>query len=97
MPLTGCVCGGQLDPCSHGVGTLAEITRQLVKSIQSSITADWFSREPVRAKLRSHIRRLLSRYDYPPDHERSAVDLVVRQMETFANEWSSRPERLRNS
>ncbi|WP_406080422.1 type I restriction endonuclease subunit R [Micromonospora sp. NBC_00858] len=70
-----------------GVGTLAEIARQLVKSIQSSITVDWFSREPVRAKLRSHIRRLLARYDYPPDHERAAVDLVIRQMETFANEW----------
>ncbi|WP_028182795.1 type I restriction endonuclease subunit R [Salinispora arenicola] len=71
-----------------GVGTLAEIARQLVTSIQSSITVDWFSREPVRAKLRSHIRRLLARYDYPPDQERAAVDLVIRQMETFANEWA---------
>jgi len=71
-----------------GVGTLAEIARELVKSIQSSITVDWFSREPVRAKLRSHIRRLLARYDYPPDHERAAVDLVIRQMETFADEWA---------
>nr|WP_243709533.1 type I restriction endonuclease subunit R [Micromonospora sp. 15K316] len=71
-----------------GVGTLAEIARELVKSIQNSITVDWFSREPVRAKLRSHIRRLLARYDYPPDHERAAVDLVIRQMETFANEWA---------
>nr|WP_223884201.1 type I restriction enzyme endonuclease domain-containing protein [Micromonospora craniellae] len=71
-----------------GVGTLAEIARELVKSIQSSITVDWFSREPVRAKLRSHIRRLLARYDHPPDHERAAVDLVIRQMETFANEWA---------
>ncbi|MFV2097404.1 type I restriction endonuclease subunit R [Micromonospora sp. LOL_014] len=71
-----------------GIGTLAEIARELVKSIQSSITVDWFSREPVRAKLRSHIRRLLARYDYPPDHERAAVDLVIRQMETFADEWA---------
>ncbi|MDI5936679.1 MULTISPECIES: type I restriction endonuclease subunit R [unclassified Micromonospora] len=71
-----------------GIGTLAEIARELVRSIQSSITVDWFSREPVRAKLRSHIRRLLARYDYPPDHERAAVDLVIRQMETFANEWA---------
>ncbi|MFY1696722.1 type I restriction endonuclease subunit R [Solwaraspora sp. WMMA2101] len=71
-----------------GVGTLADIARELVKSIQSSITVDWFSREPVRAKLRSHIRRLLARYDYPPDHERAAVDLVIRQMETFADEWA---------
>ncbi|MEV0391777.1 type I restriction enzyme endonuclease domain-containing protein [Polymorphospora rubra] len=42
----------------------------------------------MRAKLRSHIRRLLARYDYPPDHERAADDLVIRRMETFANEWA---------
>jgi type I restriction enzyme R subunit len=71
-----------------GIGTLAEIARELVKSVQSTITVDWFSREPVRAKLRSHIRRLLARYDYPPDHERAAVDLVLRQLETFATEWA---------
>jgi len=71
-----------------GIGKLAEIARELVKSIQSSITVDWFSREPVRAKLRSHIHRLLARYDYPPDHERAAIDLVIRQMETFANDWA---------
>ncbi|WP_267898684.1 type I restriction enzyme endonuclease domain-containing protein [Micromonospora radicis] len=69
-----------------GVGTLAEIARELVKSMQSSITVGWFSREPVHAKLRSHIRRLLAR----PDHYRATVDLVVRQMETFTNEWAGR-------
>jgi type I restriction enzyme R subunit len=35
-----------------GIGTLAEIAPELVKSIQPSITVDWFSREPVRAQLR---------------------------------------------
>jgi type I restriction enzyme R subunit len=65
----------------RGIGKLAEIARELVKSIQSSITVDWFSREPVRAKLRTHIRRLLARYDYPPDRERAAVDRVIRQMD----------------
>ncbi|GAA2596305.1 type I restriction endonuclease subunit R [Winogradskya consettensis] len=72
-----------------GVGKLADIARELVKSIESTITVDWFSREPVRAKLRTHIRRLLARYDYPPDHERIAVDLVLRQLETFATEWTT--------
>jgi hypothetical protein len=50
---------------------------------------DWFSREPVRAKLRTHIRRLLARYDYPPDHERAAVVPVLRQLETFATDWAT--------
>jgi type I restriction enzyme R subunit len=72
-----------------GIGKLADIARELVKSVQSMITVDWFSREPVRAKLRTHIRRLLARYDYPPDHERAAVDLVLRQLETFAADWAT--------
>jgi type I restriction enzyme, R subunit len=77
-----------------GIGKLADIARELVKSVQSTITVDWFSREPVRAKLRSHIRRLLARYDYPPDHERAAVDLVLRQLETFATDWATSPKTL---
>ncbi|MEU4215890.1 type I restriction endonuclease subunit R [Actinoplanes sp. NPDC026623] len=71
-----------------GDDELAKIARELVKTIRSRITVDWYSREPVRAKLRTHIRRLLARHDYPPDHERAAVDLVIRQLETFAAEWA---------
>ncbi|WP_010694356.1 type I restriction enzyme endonuclease domain-containing protein [Saccharopolyspora spinosa] len=41
----------------------------------------------MRAKLRSVIRRVLAKFEYPPDEEREAVDLVIKQVETFANEW----------
>jgi type I restriction enzyme R subunit len=30
----------------------------------------------------------LAKFDYPPEEERTAVDLVIKQMETFANEWA---------
>jgi Domain of unknown function (DUF3387) len=36
--------------------------------------------------LRTIIRRLLARYDYPPDAEAKAIELVIRQMETFAED-----------
>ncbi|MDH6578855.1 type I restriction endonuclease subunit R [Kitasatospora sp. MAP5-34] len=71
-----------------GDDTLAEIARTLVKTIHKELKPDWLSREPVRAKLRSVIRRVLARFEYPPDDEREAVDLILRQMETFANEWA---------
>lgn len=71
-----------------GNDTLAEIARTLVATIHKELSVDWLSREPVRAKLRTVIRRLLARFDYPPDAEREAVDLVIKQMETFANEWA---------
>lgn len=72
-----------------GDDELAKIAREIVATIRAKITVDWYSREPVRAKLRNFIRRVLVKYDYPPDHERAAVDLVLRQLETFATEWTT--------
>jgi type I restriction enzyme R subunit len=34
--------------------------------------------------MRSKIRKLLARYDYPPDREEKAVELVLQQAELFA-------------
>jgi hypothetical protein len=39
----------------------------------------------------STIKRLLARHGYPPDAQPVATELVIRQMETFADEWSPRP------
>ncbi|MFI6797738.1 type I restriction enzyme endonuclease domain-containing protein [Streptosporangium canum] len=54
--------------------------------MHKNLGVDWLSREPVRAKLRSRVRRLPARFNYPPEEERAAVDLVIKQMEAFANE-----------
>ncbi len=71
-----------------GSGVLADIARDLVKALRRDVTTDWVSRDDVRAKLRSTIKRLLAKYGYPPDAQPTAIDLVIRQMETFADEWS---------
>ena len=71
-----------------GSGQLADIARDLVSSLRRDITTDWVSRDDVRAKLRSTIKRLLAKHGYPPDAQQDAIDLVIRQMETFADEWS---------
>ena len=57
-------------------------------SLRRDVTTDWASRDDVRARLRSTIKRLLARHGYPPDAEPSATELVIRQMETFADEWA---------
>jgi type I restriction enzyme R subunit len=67
---------------------LAEIARALVADIRKNLSVDWLSREPVRAKLRTRIRRVLALFDYPPEEEREAVDLVLKQMETVAALWA---------
>jgi type I restriction enzyme R subunit len=71
-----------------GDGVLADIARDLVKALQRDVTTDWVSRDDVRAKLRTTIKRLLAKHGYPPDAQPQAIQLVIQQMETFAEEWS---------
>ncbi|WP_449061825.1 DUF3387 domain-containing protein [Planomonospora algeriensis] len=71
-----------------GDEVLAGIARDLVVQVQKNLKKDWISREPVRARLRATIKRLLARYNYPPDYEVKAIELVLRQMEHFADVWS---------
>ena len=76
-----------------GTGKLADIARDLVVAMRKNITTDWVSRDDVRARLRSTIKRLLARHGYPPDAEPEAIRLVVTQMETFAHDWTTDTER----
>lgn len=71
-----------------GDETLKAIARDLVKSVQQSATLDWNLKESVLAAMRSKVRRILARYDYPPDAEEQAVELVLKQAEVFAGEVS---------
>ncbi|MGW0335904.1 hypothetical protein ACWD0J_29250 [Streptomyces sp. NPDC003011] len=36
----------------------------------------------------TRIRRVLAMFDYPPEEEREAVDLVLKQMEIVAALWA---------
>ena len=71
-----------------GDGVLADIARDLVRVLRRDVTTDWVSRDDVRAKIRSTIKRLLAKHGYPPDAQAGATELILRQMETFAEEWS---------
>ncbi|MCU1680908.1 MAG: type site-specific deoxyribonuclease, HsdR family [Amycolatopsis sp.] len=75
-----------------GSGKLADIARDLVRSLRRDVTTDWVSHDDVRAKLRSTIKRLLAVHGYPPDAEPTATQLVLTQMETFAEEWAPNKE-----
>jgi type I restriction enzyme R subunit len=67
-----------------GDATLKKIAHELVEAVRSSATIDWNLKESVRATMRTKIRRLLAKYDYPPDREDKAVELVLQQAELFA-------------
>ncbi|KIF68715.1 hypothetical protein HY68_08880 [Streptomyces sp. AcH 505] len=68
---------------------LAAIARDLVAEARKRPKPDWIAREPVRASLGSAIKRLLARRGYPPDRRAEAVGLVLKQVEHFADEWST--------
>jgi hypothetical protein len=67
-----------------GDETLKKIAHELVGAVRSSATIDWNLKESVRADMRAKIKRLLTRYDYPPDKEEKAIELVLQQAELFA-------------
>lgn len=49
---------------------------------------DWTRRADVQAKLRAEVKRLLRRYNYPPDKALGAVKLVIEQMEVLAPQYA---------
>ncbi|MFK5159701.1 type I restriction endonuclease subunit R [Propionibacterium freudenreichii] len=67
-----------------GDEVLKEIARKLVKAVRESATIDWNLKNSARAAMRSKVRRLLARYDYPPDAAAKAIELVLEQAELFA-------------
>src|SRR3954451_7957169 len=69
-----------------GDDTLKAIAHELVGIIRRNATVDWDKKEQVRASLRRHIRRLLTKYKYPPDKQESAIMLVMQQAELLAAE-----------
>ncbi|GAA0543821.1 type I restriction enzyme endonuclease domain-containing protein [Actinomadura livida] len=53
----------------------------------------WTVRDDVQAKLRSIIKRLLAKRGYPPEEQTDAIQKVIEQLETFADEWSPAADR----
>lgn len=68
----------------QGEGKLADIARDLVAVMRRDVKTDWTVREDVKAKLRSQIKRLLTKHGYPPDKQPAAIKLVLEQMEIIA-------------
>ena len=68
--------------------TLRKLAAELTEQLRSSTTVDWQVRESVRARLRNLVRRLLRRYKYPPDGQKEAIELVLKQAEALSETWS---------
>ena len=71
-----------------GDKVLAQIARELTRLIKQNVSVDWEIRESVQAKLKVTIKRLLREYGYPPDKQKMATELVLKQAEGFAEDWA---------
>lgn len=69
-----------------GDDTLKQIAIDLVQAVRNSVVIDWEHKESVRAAMRSKVRRLLAKYDYPPDAEAKAIELVLEQAQVLASQ-----------
>ncbi len=69
-----------------GEEVLVEMAREVAKKLRENLTVDWAVRDSVRAKLRILIRTLLRKYKYPPDEQKDAVEMVLRQAEVISED-----------
>jgi len=72
-----------------GDEVLRQMAQELVGMMRQNVTIDWTERESVKARLRVLVRRLLRKYDYPPDKQERATETVLQQAEVLAGAWVS--------
>ena len=74
-----------------GDDILRHIARDLVETVRNNTSIDWTVRENVQAKMRVAIKKILRRYNYPPDMEVKATETVLEQARLFAETVSEFP------
>jgi type I restriction enzyme R subunit len=72
-----------------GDAILRQIAHELVEIIRRNVTIDWTVKESARAKLRTLVKRLLRKYDYPPDKQEKATETVLEQAELLCRDWAA--------
>ncbi len=70
-----------------GDETLKKIAKELVKTVRKNISIDWTLKESVQANLRVMVKRVLRKYDYPPDKQKKATETVLEQTKLLSNNW----------
>nr|WP_261697819.1 DUF3387 domain-containing protein [Staphylococcus equorum] len=65
---------------------LQAIAHELTKTVKDNMSVGWSKRDSAKAKMRVQVRRLLKKYGYPNDLQKTAVEQVVVQAELMASQ-----------
>jgi len=71
-----------------GDETLQKMAKELVETVRKNVRIDWTIRESVQARLRVLVKRLLKKYEYPPDKQQKATDTVLEQAKLLCADWA---------
>lgn len=72
--------------------TLKKIAQELTTAIRSNVTVDFNVRVQAQAMMRRTIRRLLKKYNYPPDQAKEALEIVMKQVNLMSSNEASEGE-----
>ena len=64
---------------------LVAMTKELTDTLRKNKTIDWQKKESARAKMRKLIKRLLKKYNYPPEGQDDALQTVMTQCELWTD------------
>ena len=64
---------------------LVQITKELTEALRKNRTIDWQKKESARAGMRKIVKRLLKKYNYPPEEAENALDIVIKQCEQWSD------------
>ena len=64
---------------------LVALTKELTDTLRKNKTIDWQKRDSARARMRMMIKKLLNKYDYPPEGQEDALETVMLQCELWTD------------
>lgn len=59
---------------------LIKIAKDLTKTVKENLCPAWHERKQAQAKMRMKIKKLLNKYDYPPNKSEKALEDVMEQV-----------------
>lgn len=72
-----------------GDEVLKSIAKDITDTINKNLSIDWSVRESARANMRRMVKRVLRKYDYPPDKQEITMKHLIEQAELLCGEICS--------